>query len=277
MALSKARVRQIQTLLQAAGYYTGNIDGVIGTKSLAGIGLLINRRAAELTTPPGRMSADRRAVAAGQLVLKHAGYPAVGVIDGYWGNATEGAYLEWDHFRRTGKALELEKEPQGSPPPAAGTFPRQSGCNAFYGVPGAAVSAQLVMIDLPFPMRLDWALNTTVKRAQLHRKCADSAIVALNRIKDHYGYDRLKSLGLDRTAGTYNHRKMRGGSSWSMHAYGCAWDFYASKNGLTTRCPQALFCKPEYKAWLDAWESVGWVSLGRAIGRDYMHVQAARL
>lgn len=275
MALTKTRARQVQTLLKAAGYYTGEIDGAIGPKSRLAINTLVNRRLSELTSP--KMSEDRRAIAAGQLVLKYAGYPIVGAIDGYWGNATEGAWLEWEHFHRTGSTLSLEKRPQGPASIIAGSFPRQVDCGAFYGAPGPAVVAQLVMIDLPFPMRLDWALGTTVKRAQLHKKCSASAVVALNRIKEHYGYERLKELGLDRTAGTYNHRKMRGGSSWSMHAYGCAWDFYASKNGLTTRAPAALFSKPEYKAWLDIWESVGWVSLGRAIGRDYMHVQAARL
>jgi len=274
MALTKTRARQVQTLLKAAGYYTGEIDGAIGPKSRLAINTLVNRRLSELTSP--KMSEDRRAIAAGQLVLKHAGHP-VGAIDGYWGNATEGSWLEWDHLYRTGSPLSLEKRPQGPASPIAGSFPRQVDCGAFYGAPGPAVERQLVMIDLPFPMRLDWALSTTVKRAQLHKKCADSALVALNRILSHYGYDRLRELGLDRTAGTYNHRRMRGGTSWSMHAYGCAWDFYAGKNGLNTKCPQALFCGSEYKAWLDIWESVGWVSLGRAIGRDYMHVQAARL
>lgn len=275
MALSKSRVKQVQTLLKAAGYYSGKIDSDMGPQTRTAINTLVNRRSGELTAP--KMSEDRRAIAAGQLVLKYAGYPTVGAIDGYWGNATEGAWLEWEHFHRTGSPLSLEKRPQGPASVIAGSFPRQVDCGAFYGAPGPAVVAQLVMIDLPFPMRLDWALGTTVKRAQLHVKCKDTAIVALNRIHEHYGYERLKELGLDRTAGTYNHRKMRGGSSWSMHSYGCAWDFYASKNGLNTRAPAALFSKPEYKAWLDIWESVGWVSLGRAIGRDYMHVQAARL
>lgn len=277
MSLSKAKIKQIQTLLDAAGYYNGAIDGILGTKSWAGINLILTNRKAEVVTDPVKLAKDRQAVAAGQLILKHAGYPSVGTIDGYWGNATEGAFLEWDHWRRTGTALTLPR-PAPSPTPApAFAFPRQVDCTKFYGAPGPAIVSQLVMIDLPFPMRIDWNLSQTSKRAQLHKKCADSALVALNKILEHYGYERLRELGLDRTAGTYNHRKMRGGTSWSMHAYGCAWDFYAAPNGLNTKAPKALFSKPEYSAWLDIWESVGWTPLGRAIDRDYMHVQAARL
>ena len=62
-----------------------------------------------------------------------------------------------------------------------------------------------------------------------------------------------------------------------MHAYGCAIDHYAAPNGLTTRAPQALFSGKDYVEFFDIWESFGWVSLGRAIGRDWMHIQAARL
>jgi hypothetical protein len=99
----------------------------------------------------------------------------------------------------------------------------------------------------------------------------------MTKALQHYGYPKIQELGLNRFAGSYNHRKMRGGSSWSMHAYGCAIDFYAEPNGLRTRCPDALFCGQDYIAWFDIWESVGWTSLGRAIGRDWMHIQAASM
>lgn len=277
MALSRARLRQVQTLLQAAGYYKEELDGLTGPKTRLAVDTLLNRRASEATTNPARWSADRRAVGAAQLVLKHAGWGMVGAIDGYWGNATEGAWLEWDHKRKTGTPLELPRTPVEGVSTPSPIFPLQKDMNVFYGVPGPAIVAQLVTINFPYPMRIDWNLKQVSKKAQLHKKCAPSALVALNRAFDHYGYERLRELGLDRNAGTYNHRKMRGGSSWSTHAYGCAWDFYAAPNGLNTRAPAALFSKPEYKAWFDIWESVGWVSLGRAIDRDYMHVQAARL
>lgn len=264
----------VQRLLAAAGYYTGAIDGDIGPKSLAAIEAILGAHAAECTSDPARWSATRRLVGAGQLVLRDAGH-APGAIDGYAGNQTAGALMEWNHRQVYGEDLVLDATPTG--PPVASDFPKQSGCDAYYGKPGPEVERQLVMVDLPFTMRLDWNLRKDVKRAQLHRRCADSAKAALREILRSYGEGELRRLGLDRNAGTYNPRRMRGGTAWSMHAYGCAWDFYAAPNGLTTRCPQALFCGSEYRKFFDIWEAHGWISLGRAIGRDWMHVQAARL
>jgi hypothetical protein len=264
----------LQRLLAAAGYYTGAIDGDIGTKSLAAIDAILTTHAAECTTDPSAWSAKRRQIGAGQLVLKHAQCDP-GVVDGYAGNQTIGALLAWNHRQTYGRDLELDRTRTG--PAIDSDFPKQSQCSTYYGNPGPAVERKLVLVDLPFAMRLDWNLPKKVTRVQLHTRCADSAREAMKEILRKYGNDELRRLGLDRHAGTYNHRRMRGGTAWSMHAYGCAWDFHAAPNGLTTRCPQALFCGREYRKFFDIWEAHGWVSLGRAIGRDWMHVQAARL
>jgi len=82
---------------------------------------------------------------------------------------------------------------------------------------------------------------------------------------------------VDRFAGSYNPRKMRGGSQYSMHAYGCALDFYAAPNGLRMRCPDALFCGPQYKPFLDIMEKHGLLPAIRLWGADAMHFQMARL
>ncbi|TYT26158.1 M15 family metallopeptidase [Luteimonas viscosa] len=264
----------LQRLLAAAGHYTGAIDGEIGPKSLAAIDAILTAHAAECTSDPARWSARRRSAGAAQLALRHAGCDP-GVIDGYAGNQTTGALLQWNHRQAYGRDLVLDTTRTG--PAVDSGFPKQSGCNGYYGAPGPAVERQLVMVDLPFPMRLDWNLSRRVTRVQLHARCAESALAAMKEILRKYGLDELRRLGLDRNAGTYNPRRMRGGSAWSMHAYGCAWDFFAGPNGLTTRCPQALFCGREYRKFFDIWEAHGWISLGRAIGRDWMHVQAARL
>lgn len=264
----------VQRLLAFAGYYTGAIDGDIGPRSLAAIEAILAAHAGECSSDPSKWSASRRLVGAGQLVLMQAG-DAPGPIDGYAGNQTIGALVEWNHRQVYGSDLVLDMAPTG--PAVASGFPKQSGCDAYYGKPGSAVERQLVMVELPFEMRLDWNLRQKATRVRLHKRCAESAASAMREILRRYGKAELRRLGLDRHAGTYNHRRMRGGSDWSMHAYGCAWDFYAAPNGLTTRCPQALFCGREYRAFFDIWEAHGWISLGRAIGRDWMHVQAARL
>ena len=156
-------------------------------------------------------------------------------------------------------------------------LPRQADCAKFYGEPGPAIEAQLIFSVLPFDLRLDWDLGKRVRRVKLHKKCAVAFSAAMTAVHDHYGPVRMRDLGIDRFAGGYAHRTMRGGTSWSRHAYGCAVDFYAGPNGLKVRCPDALFCKPDYKAFLDIMEAHGWLPAIRLWGADAMHFQMARL
>lgn len=156
-------------------------------------------------------------------------------------------------------------------------LPKQSECGKFYGVPGPAIEAQLVYAELPFDLRLDWDLNRKVRRVRLHKKCAPSFVAAMKEVFAAYGEKDFRALGIDRFAGSYNHRFMRGANKWSMHAYGCAVDFYAGPNGLKAKCPDALFCKPEYKKFLDIMEKHGWMPAIRLWGADGMHFQQALL
>lgn len=263
----------VQRLLAAAGYYRGAPDGVIGQQTLAAVERLLSARASECSTDPARWTPKRRLIGAGQLVLKHAGYP-VGAIDGYVGNQTTGAFLQWSHQQTYGRPLEIDTTPTGYRPAALSTFPKQGQALAFFGQPGAAIERQIVNVPIPVYLRIDYNLAQRRAHLRLHQKCAKSAETAMERIVRHYGEAEWRRLGLDRFAGDYVHRNIRGGSNWSQHAFAGALDFYAGPNGLTTRCPQALFCRDEYKAFFDIWETVGWTSLGRAIGRDWMHVQA---
>lgn len=265
--MTRATIQKVQTLLAASGEYASAIDGLAGAQTEAAIRRLQDPRVEALR-------GQRRVYAAGQLILGRLGYEP-GSIDGYWGHNTENAYQSWLYAKtHGGKELVLPRVPLGAS--VKGPFPKQSEVTSFYGIPGPRIAEQLVRVPT-YRMRIDWNTKQTVSNISLHRKCADSAEAALKEIEKHYGYDTLVRLGLDRFAGSYNHRKMRGGSKWSMHAYGCAIDFHAGPNGLTARCPKALFCKPEYKIFFDIWEAHGWTSLGRAIGRDWMHVQAASL
>lgn len=267
----------IQRLLAAAGYYNGGIDGDLGNKSLKAIANILDRHRGMATSNPDRWSAKRRAIGAAQLVLHYAGYEP-GAIDGYAGVNTVEALRAYDYEKATGKREEIDRTPPAHHRPVKSAFPAQSGCNSFYGVPGSReLISQLAMFTLPLPMRIDWNLSQRVTRVQLHKKCGDSAMAAEAEVVRHYGEKEWRRLGLDRNAGTYNHRKMRGGTSWSMHAYGCAWDRYAAPNGLRVRSPQALFSGEAYVAFFNIWEAHGWTSLGREIDRDWMHIQAASL
>ena len=156
-------------------------------------------------------------------------------------------------------------------------LPRQSAVATYYGKPGPEIQSRLAMAVLPFDLRLDWDLAKTTRRVQLHQKCTAPFVAAMSEVFAHYGLPKMRALGIDRFAGGYVHRQMRGGTSWSMHAYGCAVDFYAGPNGLKVRCPNALFCGPDYKPFLDIMESHGWLPAIRLWGADAMHFQMARL
>jgi hypothetical protein len=162
----------------------------------------------------------------------------------------------------------------GSPKAAPNSpWPHQTGCMEFYG----PVGSNQVRIEVPYPLVIAWDKRKTVRRVSVHTKVATSSIQVLTRVLDHYGLEAIKKLRLDIWGGTLNVRKMRGGTSWSMHSWGIAWDFDPENNQLRWGRDKALFAKPEYEKWWEFWEEEGWVSLGKARNYDWMHVQAARI
>lgn len=162
----------------------------------------------------------------------------------------------------------------GSPKAAPeNPWPHQTECMSFYG----PVGANQVRIEVPYPLVIAWDKRKTVRKVSVHTKVATSSIKVLTRVLDHYGLDTIKKLRLDIWGGTLNVRKMRGGTSWSMHSWGIAWDFDPENNQLRWGKDKATFAKPEYNKWWDLWEEEGWTSLGRARNYDWMHVQAARI
>lgn len=266
----------VQELLAAAGYYNAAIDGIIGDKSRRAVDSLLTKHYALLPKNNGVWTLQRKLVAAGQIILRFAQYEP-GAIDGLVGNNTRNAFMAWRHQQAYKRPLELDRTPIRPATGKSTIFPRQVDCAAFYGKPGTSeITSRLVTVHVPYVLRIDYDLSQTTQKVTLHEKCAESAELAYREIHKAYGY-RINPLGLDLYAGSYNPRKMRGGTAWSMHAYGCASDFGSARNGLTTRCPQAQFCASDYNDFFDIWEAYGWVSLGREIGRDWMHIQAARL
>lgn len=158
-------------------------------------------------------------------------------------------------------------------PAAAQVWPRQKDCRSFYG----PVGESQVRVTLPFEMKLAWDKGTRVRAMTLHSKVADSAERAFARIAATYSEKERAELGIDLFGGSLNVRRMRGGSAYSMHSWGIAIDFDPERNGLNTPFAKARLGQPDAVPFWEAWEAEGWVSLGRAWGRDAMHVQAARL
>jgi peptidoglycan hydrolase-like protein with peptidoglycan-binding domain len=263
-----------QTALSAAKFYAGKIDGLDGPMTQAAV--IAALRSAIGTAGDG-WPPERRLIGAVQAALNALEHEA-GAVDGWAGHNTANALEAFLYQRSMGKPLRVARM---SDAPAAKVLgrdlPRQAECDRFYGTPGDEVKSRLVTVDLPYDLRLDWALDQTVGRVTLHSLCAPSFVLAMEAVRAEYGADQQAALGLDRYAGGYMHRRMRGGSKWSMHAYGCAVDFYAAPNGLTTRCPRALFCGPDYRAFLDIMQDHGWLPALRLWGADAMHFQRARL
>lgn len=225
-----------------------------------------------------------------QSRLTSHGFP-VGMIDGNVGAVTTRAVQAFQASRSlpvTGTANSATVEalrattvgsiprPTGAPI-ALGTvgnqWPTQSQVPTFYG----EVGANQTQIEIPFDMWLAWDRGQRVRKMTLHTKVAASALRVLQNTAGLYSVDDRRALGLDIFGGSLNVRKMRGGTSWSMHSWGIALDFDPERNGLNTKAPQARLSHDDAVPFWKAWEAEGWLSLGRARNYDWMHVQAARI
>lgn len=142
-----------------------------------------------------------------------------------------------------------------------------------YGTPNETGAGYLVLIDLPFPLRLAWQKNTIVKRISCHKDIAEALKAVFKDILDFYGFEKIKELGIDLYGGCFAYRKMRGGSSLSVHAFGLAIDLDPDRNKLKETSKTARFARPEYKQMIDIFYKHGFISLGREKNYDWMHFQ----
>lgn len=164
-------------------------------------------------------------------------------------------------------------EPSRPPKIVRTAFPHQRDVPSFYG----AVGSHQTLIKPVWPMVLAWDKSTSVNKISLHEKVAPSAQRCMEAALAAYDLDGIKKLGLDLWGGSLNVRKMRGGSNWSMHAWGIALDFDPDRNQLRQDHTTARLAKPDAKLWFEIWEAAGWTSLGRSRDMDWMHVQAASI
>jgi hypothetical protein len=142
-----------------------------------------------------------------------------------------------------------------------------------YGKPNETGAGYLVTIDLPYPMRLSWDTKVVVKRMVCHKLIAAQLKAVLQDILLAYGYEKIKDLGIDLFGGCFNYRKMRGGTSWSLHSWGIAIDLDPERNALKTPFKDAQFSKPEYAQLHAIFEKHGFENLGKTRNMDAMHFQ----
>ena len=170
-------------------------------------------------------------------------------------------------------------------------WPLQKDCDGFYGNPRnpsnpALPSANwqsrnLVGAAPPYTMTYD---GKPIRSIRIHILCAASLIRVLTAIWDAADRDpkTIKAWGADIFGGSYVYRQMRGLTTLSMHAYGCAIDLDPARNSLHDNTPHFT---PD-SAVVRAFRAEGWVWGGDWNGNgssaderrcDGMHFQAARL
>jgi hypothetical protein len=143
----------------------------------------------------------------------------------------------------------------------------------FYG----PVGENQTKLEVPYKLKLAWAPSTTLTKITCHEKVAKSLYSIFENTLKTYGEKEISKLRLDLFGGCLNVRKMRGGSSWSIHSWGAAVDLDPDNNQLKWAKDKAHFAKKEYDNFWKIVEKEGWVSLGRERNYDWMHIQSARL
>ena len=277
----------IQTELKARGLYTGAVDGKFGRLTDTAIeALLLNKRVDHFDA----WGNERQLVAAQQAIIADRGIE-VGKIDGLSGPQTRHAIEVYDARKAAGwKPVPEVEEWRGATdeatPPVAPSHslpalegaprvdsPKQSQVSSFYG----PVGSNQVKLTLPFPMRLAWETSSVVRSFSCHAKVRESLEYVWVMTLKHYGLEEIKRLRLDLFGGCLNFRKMRGGSSWSMHSWCIAWFIDPDHNALKMKRAQATLDDPIYDPYWALVYATGAISLGRERDFDWMHSQYARV
>lgn len=271
--MKAAAVRIAQQSLIDEGWEPGIVDSKAGVNTYGAVEKALQNRQSQLPTDWPSWPNPRKIVAYLQCLCAERAID-VGDIDGYWGPQTDFAFDTLSQLLRKGEMPPLWRD--DSPlitNPNRWPVQNEPALNAFFGT----VGTNQKQLQLPYPHRLSWDLTKTVHSFSCHEKVHDSTHRVLTKVVNHYGMERIRELRLDRWGGCLSVRKMRGGSSWSMHSWGIAIDYDPDRNQLKWGRDRAAFAQPEYDAWWRFWEEEGWVSLGRTRNYDWMHVQAAKL
>ena len=142
-----------------------------------------------------------------------------------------------------------------------------------YGKPNETGEGYLTTILLPYPMKLAWDLDTKVSKMRCHKLAAEAFLNVFNDLLAEYGMKEIERLGIDLFGGCFNYRKMRGGSSWSKHAWAIAIDLDPARNKLKETAKTARFARPEYQKMIDIFYRHGFISLGIEKNYDWMHFE----
>jgi peptidoglycan hydrolase-like protein with peptidoglycan-binding domain len=159
--------------------------------------------------------------------------------------------------------------------PLSNKWPKQDYTSMvnFYGPVGENTTS----LEIPYPMVLAWAKNTTIRKFTCHQKCAKSFYNVFEKVLKTYGDKEIQRLRLNLFGGVLNVRKMRGGNAFSTHSWACAIDIDPDNNQLRWGKDRAKMAHPDYNDYWKFVEAEGGVSLGRQRNMDYQHWQFAKL
>ncbi len=154
-------------------------------------------------------------------------------------------------------------------------WPRQKDLLHLYGNPSTIGWAHrhITQIAPPFCM---YAGKMQIHNISINIDAAAELKAILNEIWGASGESQKKihEWGMDRFDGSFVVRSIRGGKSWSTHAFGLAVDFDARRNPLGTRKGNFTKDHPVVRIF----EAHGWTWGGRWKRRpDPMHFQAAKI
>jgi hypothetical protein len=117
-------------------------------------------------------------------------------------------------------------------------WPLQRDCVAFYGDPNSPDFQRKNIVSISTPFQCYYGAHPVAK-ISIHRKCADAfsqwfETVWENAEKKQYA---VNAWGMSSFSGSFVVRNKRAGQSLSMHAFGCAMDFDAARNGFKDHSP----------------------------------------
>lgn len=175
------------------------------------------------------------------------------VPDGFWGRNSQAALEK--HL----KSLMACRNP----------WPKsdQKSLQAFYGSPGDSKQHTFISVSDSWGVKYD---GQVVTRITCHKKVSES----LRRIIEKLSQFPEGREVLGKYAGVYNNRKMRGGSSPSLHARAAAIDLDPAKNGNKTHWPTRATMP---LVVMEEFAKECWLCAGAFWNRDSMHFEATRI
>jgi hypothetical protein len=174
--------------------------------------------------------------------------------DGFWGPKSVAACKK--HLRAM--------MPDPNPWPASD----QASLRAFYGKPGD--ESNLVTFQPAYPLFYG---GKKVSGVRCHKKVAESLARVLESIEK---LGRVQPDIMDEAqdySGCYNFRLKRGGSTYSLHAWGAAIDLDADDNTFKDSWPMKADMPLEI---MECFAKEGWISAGAFWGYDAMHFEASK-